>query len=446
MKDQLSPDSLRKEYLRQRLAIHLRLMIVMSAGFIVFGIIDGLNNGGPVVLQGAVANTVFLAIFFFLQKRLPHLAMYGHIFVTSVGVLYATHYAGGYMVASVVLLALIAFIDVITLARVRDGVVCAAILTLLYVGLIVFETTSGNPMPIPELTVMYSTLGNNNINVVAVVLLTLIIISLVTGLFGELFVDNAIRLALAQQEAERANALKSSFLTTVSHDLRTPLNAILNLSQYFVALDFGDMTEEQMRYMRIIMASGEELMQQVTDLLEYARIDTGDVKVDPKPVDIERAAQLAIETAVNLLGNKQINLELNISPELPRAYADPIHVRRILLNLLNNALKFTQIGKVVLSAERRGNIIQVSVSDTGPGISPEDQERIFLPFEQTMDGRQTGGAGLGLAICRSLVFYNGGSLTLKSSGAGSTFTFTLPIADPVDATPSLIPVAEGQPP
>jgi len=430
--DPIETARLRAEVLQQRLGVYFRLMGAITAGLAVFGGFDVLTGGGPAILIGGVVALVYLALFWSARRRAPYLGMYGHLIVNGLCILFPTHLAGGYLIASVSILALVGFIDVITLSRIRDGMVAALILSGLYLGLIVIESLDIVQYPNPRMRDLYMILSesNNTTNIPIVVLFTIICITLFAGLFGHISIDMLGRLNAARQEAERANALKSNFLTTVSHDLRTPVNAIINLSQFITQGDFGPINAEQQHYLKLITASGEQLMQQVTDLLDFARIDSGNIKTVPNRVDVQQTARIVTEIAANLIGNKPLQLDMAIPADLPAVWADPAHVQRIMLNLLSNAIKFTGQGVITLRAEHADDTVRVTVTDSGPGIAPDDLARIFLPFEQTQDGRQAGGTGLGLAICRSLVLCNGGTISVESTpGQGSMFSFTLPSAD-----------------
>ncbi len=430
---------LRVEVLQQRLAVYFRLVGAITAGMTLFGAFDAFTGGGPSILISGLIALAYLGIFWLVRRRAPYWGMYGHLIVSGFCILYPTHLAGGYLIASVSILALVGFIDVITLSRIRAGIVAAIILSSMYIGLIVIEVLELDPYPIPRMRELYAILSvsNNSVNIALAVLFTIICITLFAGLFGHISIDMLARLNATRQEAERANALKSNFLTTVSHDLRTPVNVIINLSQFVAQGDFGPVNDEQQHYLKIITASGEQLMQQVTDLLDFARIDSGNIKTMPSHVNLKRMTNTVVEIATNLIGDKPLQLDVATPADLPTIWADASHVQRIMLNLLANAIKFTPQGTIRLRAEQVGDNVRVTVTDSGPGIAPEDQARIFLPFEQTQDGKKAGGTGLGLAICRSLVTCNGGAITVQSTpGQGSAFSFTLPVADGQISHPS----------
>jgi PAS domain S-box-containing protein len=232
-------------------------------------------------------------------------------------------------------------------------------------------------------------------------------------------------------EAERANRLKDEFLATVSHELRTPLNAILG---WATILQSGDLDETaQSHALETIERNARSQAQLVDDLLDVSRIISGKLRLKVGPADliaVIRAAADAVHPAVTA---KQIRLELVMDPAIGDIQGDATRLQQIVWNLLSNAVKFTPRGGTVrLALERVDNKIQIAVSDTGEGISPEFLPYVFDRFQQA-DGTSTrrhGGLGLGLAIVRHLVEMHGGTIEAISAGAGrgSTFTVRLPVA------------------
>jgi signal transduction histidine kinase len=243
----------------------------------------------------------------------------------------------------------------------------------------------------------------------------------------------AQRLAAA---ADAANHLKSEFLANTSHELRTPLTSILG-SLDLVLTDLCDTPAEQREMLLLAQASAEHLLTVVNDILDLARIEAGRIDLDLGSVDLRPVLDEVVRLTRPQAAEKQLSLLIDwpaTSPSL--AYADHGRVRQILFNLLGNALKFTPQGLVRVRVWSEPDVKQVvvAVSDTGIGIQPEDQAKLFQPFVQA-DGsptRQYGGTGLGLSISRRLAELMGGTLALYSAGAGqgSTFTLRLPIFQP----------------
>ena len=243
----------------------------------------------------------------------------------------------------------------------------------------------------------------------------------------------------ARDAAEAASRAKSEFLANMSHELRTPLNAILGFSELLEDSLRSNAEAELREFARQIQGSGKHLLTLISDLLDLAKVESGHMLLNLKAFDV--AAQvIAAARAVDVLAyEKSITLtaEMPDAP-LPGVLADESKVHQILYNLLSNALKFTPPGGHVrihaaLLREDGAEAIEISVSDTGIGIPPEDKERIFRPFEQVDSSyaRRHAGTGLGLALTRRLVELHGGRIWVASEPKkGSTFSFTIPLRRP----------------
>jgi signal transduction histidine kinase len=241
------------------------------------------------------------------------------------------------------------------------------------------------------------------------------------------------RLEVARQAAQEASRLKSEFLTNTSHELRTPLTGILG-SLDLVIDEMCASPEEERQFLKIARQAGRQLLEMINLLLDLSRIESGKVEVKSAVVDI---SPLLIEVYLLLQGQAQerhLHLDLHLPAEpFTKVWADPDKVRQIMLNLIGNALKFTEQGQIRVSADadRLEGLMRVDVQDTGIGIPPEQQARLFQPFVQ-LDGSSTrkyGGTGLGLNIARRLAQMMDGNITLYSAGEnqGSTFTLSLPL-------------------
>jgi PAS domain S-box-containing protein len=242
----------------------------------------------------------------------------------------------------------------------------------------------------------------------------------------------AVEAARRIAEAEAANRTKSEFLAAMSHELRTPLNAIGGYVELMAMGLGGPVTEEQQGYLDKVQRSQRHLLQIISDLLNFSRIEAGQIEYEIAPVRLGESIATVGAMLEPQSIEKEIELVLGPCPEGLAALADRVKVEQIILNLCSNAVKFTEAGgRVEVSCENRGDRVAVSVSDTGVGIAPEDVERVFEPFVQLGRGltsRQEG-TGLGLAISRDLARAMGGDLTVRSElGKGSTFTLTLPPA------------------
>ncbi|RZJ97036.1 MAG: response regulator [Brevundimonas sp.] len=241
--------------------------------------------------------------------------------------------------------------------------------------------------------------------------------------------------------AEEAAAVKSDFLANMSHELRTPLTSIIGFTDLAMARD--DLAPVTRDYMRRIDNAGRSLMCLVNDILDFSKLEAGQVAIRPEPTDVERLSRDVLELFAPQVGAKDLSLDLRVAPGL-LLNIDPDRVRQILLNLVSNAVKFTQVGHVTLEMVWADGRLTGSVTDTGPGMTDEQAARLFQRFSQ-IDGsatRKAGGTGLGLAICKGLSEAMGGGVGVESRlGVGSRFWFEI-AAEAVVGTPSATP-AQG---
>ena len=237
-------------------------------------------------------------------------------------------------------------------------------------------------------------------------------------------------LVRAKEEAERTSRFKDQFLSTMSHELRTPLNAILGFSELLSAERYGTLNERQSRYITHIHTSGQHLLRLINDILELSKIEAGHIALAVENVSIGDAFAEVLSVLRPLAELKSQTISHHAEPDLA-VRADRTRFKQILLNLLGNAIKFTPAGgHVELSAGRTNDEVRIAVQDTGPGIPPEEQQRIFEVFYQLRkSGEAAEGMGLGLAITRRLLELQGSRLALDSQpGQGSCFHFRLPVA------------------
>ncbi len=251
-------------------------------------------------------------------------------------------------------------------------------------------------------------------------------------------IDNARSYELAQKAADElreADRIKSQFLANMSHELRTPLNSIIGFSRVIMKGIDGPVTEQQHQDLSAIYASGQHLLGLINDILDLSKIEAGKMELTVEEMNITDTINSVLSTALGLLKDKPVKLKQESEPNLPTIRADPMRLRQVLLNLISNASKFTTEGSITVSAaphtsDNGQKEVMISVTDTGPGISPEGQKKLFLAFSQVDSSatRATGGTGLGLSICRLLVDMHGGRIGVHSvEGQGSTFHFTIPI-------------------
>jgi len=232
------------------------------------------------------------------------------------------------------------------------------------------------------------------------------------------------------RQLEVASQHKSEFLANMSHELRTPLNAIIGFSEVLSDRMFGELNEKQEEYLKDIYASGTHLLSLINDILDLSKIEAGRMELELTDFDLPTAIENALMLVRERAGRRSIALQTNIDNRLGQIQADERKVRQVVLNLLSNAIKFTpEGGRIDVGAVRKDGSVEVSVADTGIGIAPEDQEKVFEEFRQVgTAAKKIEGTGLGLTLCRKFVELHGGRIWVKSQeGVGSTFTFTIPL-------------------
>lgn len=235
-------------------------------------------------------------------------------------------------------------------------------------------------------------------------------------------------LSLLYLQLETANRHKSEFLASASHELRTPLNAIIGFSGILKKRMFGDLNEKQAEYVEDIYASGNHLLSLINDLLDLAKVESGRIELDVKQFDLPAALENSITLLRERANRHGILIDLAIDEGLSSFMGDERKLKQIMLNLLSNAVKYTADGgRIGVKAGPADGGVQISVSDTGVGIKPEDQQAIFEEFRQVGDdSHKREGTGLGLTLTKKLVELHGGRIRVESEvGKGSTFTFTL---------------------
>ncbi|MDT5296885.1 MAG: hypothetical protein QOG79_127 [Mycobacterium sp.] len=277
------------------------------------------------------------------------------------------------------------------------------------VGVLVIRRRSTGAFP-PDMTELLQTFASQS---------TLAIVN--ARLFGELQTKT--------KELEIASQHKSDFLASMSHELRTPLNAVIGFSEVLLDRMFGEINERQDEYLRDIFNSGRHLLELLNEILDLSKVEAGQMVLEPSTFGVGSALDYTLKMVRERATRHAIALSVQVADDIDTIEADELQFKKVVLNLVANAVKFTPDGgSVSVRAYREGTDLVVTVTDTGIGVPPEDQERIFESFQQGRRGApKEEGTGLGLTLCRRIVELFGGRMWLKSTpGTGSTFGFSVP--------------------
>jgi signal transduction histidine kinase len=241
----------------------------------------------------------------------------------------------------------------------------------------------------------------------------------------------AIENARLYEKVRQANEAKTEFVSFIAHELRTPMTSIRGYADMLSREMVGGLNTRQLQFVRIINSNVTRMQILVSDLQDVSRIETGKMRMEIMPTPFGGALENALEVTQAQIEARSQKLRVEVEDGLPKVRADPTRLTQILINLLSNANKYTpEEGSIQVRAWANGKYVSCAVSDTGIGISPEDQARLFSKFFRSENAAVRGmpGTGLGLCIVKSLVELQGGEIEVESElGAGSTFTFTVPI-------------------
>jgi len=232
------------------------------------------------------------------------------------------------------------------------------------------------------------------------------------------------------RQLEVASQHKSQFLANMSHELRTPLNAILGYTELIVDGIYGDLPDKARATLDRIQSNGRHLLGLINDVLDLSKIEAGQLTLSLADYSIKDVVHNVYGAVESLATAKNLALKVELPKELPMAHGDERRLTQVLLNLVGNAIKFTDVGEVAIKTSTTDGSFTVAVRDTGPGIAEIDQGKIFEEFQQADSSptKKKGGTGLGLAIAKRIIEMHGGRLWVESElGLGSTFCFTVPV-------------------
>ena len=232
------------------------------------------------------------------------------------------------------------------------------------------------------------------------------------------------------RQLEIASQHKSQFLANMSHELRTPLNAILGYTELMADGIYGELPEKTMGVLKRLESNGRHLLGLINDVLDLSKIEAGQLVLELTDYSLEDIAQTVRSTLEPLAADKKLAFKVEVAPKMPAGHGDGRRLTQVVINLVGNAIKFTDAGEVVIKAGATDGSFHLSVRDTGPGISAADQAKLFQEFQQADNAitRKKGGTGLGLAISKRIIEMHGGKIWVESQlGQGSTFSLLLPV-------------------
>ncbi len=255
-----------------------------------------------------------------------------------------------------------------------------------------------------------------------------------------LFIYLRVKLKIATNDRavsarlKQLDIIKDAFLANTSHELRTPLNGIVGLTQSLIDGSAGSLSAQVQESLEAILSSGKRLSNLTNDILDFSKLRNHALQLSPSPVNIYSLVTSVVFLSKYLIGTKSLSIICDIAPSTPLVHADEQRVQQIVYNLIGNAIKFTESGKISIRSKVSGDNLEVSIEDTGIGIQEQDLDKIFNSFEQSSDPKGYSGTGLGLSVTKQLIELHGGCIKVVSRvGFGSTFSFTLPLSHEAEA-------------
>lgn len=421
-----------EKYLRNELPLKHKLINIMTIGGIIACTLSGIVSLFYIVdvrsLVGVTLTDIFMIIIFYYVNH------------------YEKYELGAILVCAVVMLILMPYMY-FTGGGIDSGIphwyVLGILLTFLFFEGKVFYIFLVLEILVLILSIMFSYLfprwvisfpyrSDSYYDIGQSALIVAIMIGVVFKFQINLYVKAQKEADDARKEAEEASAAKSNFLANISHEIRTPMNAICGMADLLAG---GDFSKEEVEYINSIKSSSENLISIINDILDFSKIESGKMNIITENYDFNSLISDVINIINFRMGNKDIAMDLQIDPNIPAAFlGDQGRIRQILINILNNAVKFTEKGSITLSihfkvtAKEKG-ILYFKIADTGIGIGDEDLQKLFTAFSQvdTKRNRNVEGTGLGLVICKGLLEQMEGNISIESEyGQGTIISFEIP--------------------